>query len=266
MATSEGDIRNGVLLLLKKYGSLTTSEVKKLLHTVMVFDDDDMQTSVSVNGSRKKEPLIMQRIGNVVSHQDEKIRDYYDAYRVDKTSGRALWSILTGLQSEKTLDVISEKEIQRRKVRARTFKPRKINWQEVSHHRTKLGFSGEKFVISYEIKRVFDFAPQDLGRIIHLSEEQGDGAGFDIISLNHDGSDKYIEVKTTTDGADTPFYMTENERAYFNINKDEDNLFIYRVFNFNMDNNEGEIMIISAKELFARYDFDPISYKVSKTN
>lgn len=264
MATSESDIRNGVILLLKKHGSLTTSEVKKLLHTVMVFDDDDVQTSISVEGSRKEEQLIKQRIGNVVSHQEEAIRDYHDAYRIDKTSGYAVWSILTGLQSKKTLNVISEKEVQRRKSRIKAFKPRKINWEEVNHHRTKLGFLGEKFIISYETKKVLDFAAHDLGRIIHLSKEQGDGAGFDIISLNHDGSDKYIEVKTTQGGADTPFYMTENERAYFELNKDEDNLFIYRVFNFDIDKREGEVRVIPAKELFSQYGFDPISYKVSR--
>ncbi|WP_241208464.1 protein NO VEIN domain-containing protein [Streptococcus downei] len=44
-------------------------------------------------------------------------------------------------------------------------------------------------------KRILEFAPQDTGRLIHLSDVQGDGAGFDIISLNEDGTDRYLEVK-----------------------------------------------------------------------
>lgn len=64
MATSESDIRTAVSLLLRQYGSLTTSEVKELLNTVMPFDNDDMQPSRT-----RAEPLITQRIGNIVSHQ-----------------------------------------------------------------------------------------------------------------------------------------------------------------------------------------------------
>lgn len=65
MATTENDIRVGVILLLKQYGSLTTNEVKDLLDTVMKFDEDDLLPSPS----RSNETLIKQRIGNIVSHQ-----------------------------------------------------------------------------------------------------------------------------------------------------------------------------------------------------
>lgn len=261
MATSEGEIKKGVKFLLRKYGSLTTSEVKKLLHTVMVFDDEDLKLSKT----RPGESLIKQRIGNIISHQKPKtVRDYENAYRVDKTSKPTVWTVLSGLESKKTLDIIPDKEIQRRKARIKAFKPRKINWQEVNHHRTELGRLGEEFVVRYEKNEIKKFAPQDLDRIIHLSEEQGDGAGFDIISLDYNGSDKYIEVKTTENGADTPFYMTENERLYFEINKDEDNLFIYRVFNFDRKTCEGKILVIPARELFSQYSVNPISYKISK--
>ncbi|EFQ58064.1 hypothetical protein HMPREF9176_2295 [Streptococcus downei F0415] len=64
MATSESDIRKGVSVLLNQYGTLTTNDVKKLLETVIPFDDDDNEPS-----NTRNEPKIMQRIGNVVSHQ-----------------------------------------------------------------------------------------------------------------------------------------------------------------------------------------------------
>ena len=96
--------------------------------------------------------------------------------------------------------------------------------------RTRFGLLGEEFVIRYETKRILGFAPQDTDRIIHLSEEQGDGAGFDIISLNINGTERYIEVKTTSGGLTTPFYMTENERNYFDIHKNEENLFCAYAF------------------------------------
>lgn len=258
MATSESDIRKAVSLLLRQHGSLTTSEVKKLLNTVMPFDNDDLKMSKT-----RSEPLITQRIGNVVSHQKDDICTYDNTYIIDKTMKPATWSILIGLQSKDTLHRISNEEVQKRKVRRRTFKPQKIDWNELNHRRTELGRLGEEFVIRYETNAVLSFAPDDLERIVHLSEEQGDGAGFDIVSLNIDGSDKFIEVKTTASGEKTPFYMTENERAFFEINKNEGNLFVYRVFDFDKSTREGKIKIITAQELLDQYNFNPISYKVS---
>ena len=260
MATSESDIRNAVSLLLKQHGCLNTSEVKDLLCTVMPFDADDLKPSATRSG----EPLIRQRIGNVTSHQKEKIQDYYDSYRVDKNFRPAAWTMLTGLKSKEELKPISKSEVEKRKAKRRSFKPQKINWEEVNFNRTELGRLGEEFVLRSETSRVLGFADEDIGRIIHLSETQGDGAGFDIISLNEDGSDRYIEVKTTEGGVNTPFYMTENERARFEISKDDDDLFVYRVFDFDKAACTGSIRIIPAKELLLGYAFDPVSYKVSK--
>ncbi|WP_103585388.1 DUF3883 domain-containing protein [Campylobacter concisus] len=258
MATSESDIRKGVSILLNRYGSLNTTEVKKLLETVILFDSDDNEMSKTRN-----EPLIIQRIGNIVSHQKEKQKIYYDTYIIDKKFKPAKWSILTGLKSKKTLSVITNKEIKRRKEIGKKFNPKKIDWQELNGRRTRFGLLGEEFVIRYETKRILGFAPQDTDRIIHLSEEQGDGAGFDIISLNINGTERYIEVKTTSGGLTTPFYMTENERNYFDIHKNEENLFIYRVYNFDEKKCTGNIEIIPALKLFTDYNFDPVTYKVT---
>src|SRR6266403_328981 len=44
-----------------------------------------------------------------------------------------------------------------------------------------------------------------------VSEQDGDGAGYDILSFEHDASKRYIEVKTTNGGPLTPFVVTRNE-------------------------------------------------------
>ena len=46
-----------------------------------------------------------------------------------------------------------------------------------------------------------------------ISQEDGDGAGYDIRSFDFSGGERLIEVKTTTGGQMTPFYLSENERA-----------------------------------------------------
>lgn len=259
MATSEGDIRRAVAVLLKQYGTLDTTEVKELLATVMPFDSDDLEMS-----DTRSEPKVIQRIGNIVSHQGPTVKTYEGIYQIDKSQTPARWSVLIGLKSKGTLEPITDVQSSKRKNLRSQFSPKKIDWQGLNGRRTELGRLGEEFIIRFETNRVLKFAEQDADKIIHLSDEQGDGAGFDIISVNEDGSDRYIEVKTTKGGLDTPFYMTENEKAYFEIHQNEGDLFIYRVYNFDESSRTGQVEIIPADKLFTEYKFDPISYRVTR--
>lgn len=259
MATSEANIRIGVSLLLNKYGALNTSEVKKLLNTVIPFDSDDKRKSKTRN-----EMLILQRIGNIVSHQNTNKKIYLNSYMVDKTNKPAQWILLKGLKTSNTLVKISSADLKKRKKLSRKFKPKKIDWQKINNKRSSIGIAGEDYVFKSETKRVSKFAPQDINRIIHLSQEQGDGAGYDIISLEKDGSSRYIEVKTTDNGLDYPFYMSQNEKLYFDLHKNDKNLFIYRVYNFDINKKKGKIKIIPAADVVNKYSFNSTSYEVSK--
>ncbi|HEX5009216.1 MAG TPA: DUF3883 domain-containing protein [Planctomycetota bacterium] len=52
----------------------------------------------------------------------------------------------------------------------------------------------------------------DLADLVeHVSITRGDGLGFDIHSFEVDGSNRFIEVKTTTQGKQTPFFVSRNE-------------------------------------------------------
>ena len=44
----------------------------------------------------------------------------------------------------------------------------------------------------------------------------------------------------------------------------KENTLIYRVYNYDKDTNVGEIEIITYDKLVANYDFNPITYKVTK--
>ena len=50
-------------------------------------------------------------------------------------------------------------------------------------------------------------------RVRWVSDEEGDGAGFDIASFDRDGSERLIEVKTTDGWERTPFHISSNELA-----------------------------------------------------
>ena len=107
----------------------------------------------------------------------------------------------------------------------------KINYLEREARNTSLGAAGEKFVLEYEKTRLMSIEKFNfVDRIEQVSETRGDWAGYDIRSFNDNGSDRFIEVKTTRYGIETPFFVTKNELGFSTKNSLGYNL--YRVFSF----------------------------------
>ena len=91
-------------------------------------------------------------------------------------------------------------------------------------------------VIEFEQNRLNELGLDDLSReVVHTSVVQGDGAGYDILSFNEDGTPRYIEVKTTRGSLNTDFYMSPNEINF--SEKYPDNFFLYRVYDFGSENS-----------------------------
>lgn len=77
-----------------------------------------------------------------------------------------------------------------------------------------LGRAGEERVLTHERASLLAAGRTDLAeRIRSVSHVDGDGAGYDILSFDPDGSDRLIEVKTTNGRERTPFHITRNELA-----------------------------------------------------
>ncbi len=92
---------------------------------------------------------------------------------------------------------------------------RKFDPAERDARNRSLGKEGEERVVSHEKSRLSQFGRDDLAKQVRwISEEEGDGAGFDILSFTNDGRERCLEVKTTVGHLTTPFYLTENERAF----------------------------------------------------
>lgn len=71
----------------------------------------------------------------------------------------------------------------------------------------------------------------DLARRVRwVSEDEGDGLGYDIASFDMEGRDRLIEVKTTNGWERTPFIITRNELAVADERRDE--WCLLRVWNF----------------------------------
>lgn len=110
-------------------------------------------------------------------------------------------------------------------------KKSKTNYYEKELRNKRLGLLGEEFVINYEKQRLSFLGLDSLTeRIEHVSQTEGDSAGFDILSFNESGKEKFIEVKTTKLGKEAPFYFTRNELKF---SKSESKRYhLYRLFNF----------------------------------
>lgn len=112
-----------------------------------------------------------------------------------------------------------------------TKRPIKINYLEREQRNSKLGEAGESLVFEYEKWSLIHQGKEALAdQVRWIAKEEGDGAGFDILSKNKNGTDKYIEVKTTKLGKETPFFFTENELVV--SQKHSEKYHLFRLFDF----------------------------------
>ena len=94
-----------------------------------------------------------------------------------------------------------------------------------------LGLAGEEFVVHFERWRLIQRGHERLAnRIEHTSQARGDGAGYDVLSFEEDGRERFIEVKTTAYAKETPFFISDGELSFANSHELEFRL--YRVFEF----------------------------------
>jgi hypothetical protein len=134
--------------------------------------------------------------------------------------------------------------------------PLKINYLEKEQSNIQLGMLGEELVLSYEKWNLIKQGKEKYAdQIRWISKEDGDQAGFDILSKNQNGSDKYIEVKTTKLAKETPFYFSRNELLFSASHSKDYHLF--RLFNFEKDAR----MFVKNGSLEEICHSIPVSYK-----
>ena len=109
--------------------------------------------------------------------------------------------------------------------------PIKINYLQREQANSMLGRRGEELIYDYEKWRLVNLGKENLADKIKWISQSDDGAGFDILSKNENGSDRYIEVKTTKLSKETPIFFSKNEYD-FSIKRASE-FYLYRLFNFN---------------------------------
>lgn len=134
----------------------------------------------------------------------------------------------------------------------------KRDYLERESRNRSLGLAGELLVMEYETRRLRNLGAKTFAdRIDHVSKTKGDGLGFDILSFDADGRERFIEVKTTGYVAETPFFISPNEVNF--SSEQSDKFHLYRLFAFR---NKPQMFVLSGP-IAANCLLDPVSYRAT---
>lgn len=134
----------------------------------------------------------------------------------------------------------------------------KRDYLERESRNRSLGQAGERLVMEYEARRLHGAGASHLAeRIEHVAATKGDGLGFDILSFDEDGRERFIEVKTTSYIAETPFFISPNEVDFSDAHPDQFHL--YRLFAF----RDRPQMFTLPGAVAANCLLDPVSYRAT---
>lgn len=121
----------------------------------------------------------------------------------------------------------------------------------------EIGEAGETLVYDYEHKKIEDAKRKgliDRSIFVKWVSRENDFEGYDILSYDIEKKiEKYIEVKTTTGGKNTPFYISENELKFSKAHADK--YCIYRVYGLKNETSAVHFYIIEGN-LEAQENFE----------
>jgi Domain of unknown function (DUF3883) len=138
------------------------------------------------------------------------------------------------------------------------FKAIKRDYFEREALNRSLGLAGEEFIVQFEHWRLIELGQSRLAdRVEHVSQSKGDGLGYDVLSFESDGRERLIEVKTTTFGRDTPFFVSRGELALSHCAHDQFHL--YRLFEF----RKSPRLFDLPGSLNQHCVLDPVTYRAS---
>lgn len=130
----------------------------------------------------------------------------------------------------------------------------KPDYEKEARKLKKLGDRGEKVVMDLEIKKLKEAGRKDLAEKVERVSLTSDSFGYDILSFETDGTEKYIEVKATRAKIGSAnFFFTANELREGKVSK---NYFIYMVY---------EVVSQSPKVWVIKNPFNPENINIVMT-
>jgi hypothetical protein len=143
----------------------------------------------------------------------------------------------------------------------RTTKPNnnsKPDYEKINRLNKKLGDRGEKVVLDFEKERLISTIYKDQVERVSL---KSDNLGYDILSYDEDGKERYIEVKATRSKVgDANFFLSINE---LKTAQQKENYYIYLVYD--ILSKEPKIWIIGNpfNPENNNINIEPVNFRVS---
>lgn len=106
----------------------------------------------------------------------------------------------------------------------------KIDYDKINKANKDLGDNGEEWILNREKQYLLDKHLDELANKVKRVSKDGDGKGYDILSFDEFGNERYIEVKTTSGDINVSFPISINELLASKIYSN--NYHLYRVFNY----------------------------------
>ncbi|VVB90060.1 Uncharacterised protein [uncultured archaeon] len=224
------NVRNNTELLISKKIHIKDSKLK--------FEDNYFNKSFSFKPSKITKMKKSEFIDLIFSRWD-KLRPLYDmamsdsynfvnkeANNVDHTFGEVNPVLIKLLPSE---------IVKRESKKSDSNKSKKTDYAEENEKNQKTGKKGERLVFREEKKYLEKIGRMDLiKKLKHISNED-DSAGYDILSFDEKGNEKYIEVKSTTSKVSNVHHFNISSNEYEKGRKIK-NYHIYFVFETNTKN------------------------------
>ncbi len=196
----------------------------------------------------------------VVASQVAGAEDLHAALRAEAVEPARLptvESILDSLVDPPTLPRRSGSRYTTR-VREAPTVPRFVDYPALEASNRTLGSAGEEFAMRFEQARLGAAGRERLAAAVErVSVSRGDGLGFDVLSFELDGRERWIEVKTTAYGPATPFFVTRNELSV--SQRAPVQYHLYRVFDFRRHAR----FFQKAGQIERAFHLDPVQFSAS---
>ncbi len=137
----------------------------------------------------------------------------------------------------------------------------KPDYEKQNRRNKELGEIGEKIVEDFEKARLIKLGKPNLAKKINRVSTKSDSIGYDILSYNEDGTERYIEVKATRSKVgNANFFLTINE---LNTAREKENYYIYMVYEVLSEKPRIWIIPNPFSPANEKVNLAPINYKVT---
>ena len=153
---------------------------------------------------------------------------------------------------------VPSKRGKRKGISPEDFDKGDVDFEGEAKKNSAIGKAGEDRVVEMEKDHLKKAGKADLAdKVVATRYTLGNNAPYDVMSYEEDGTEKYIEVKTTTGGKSNKYYISENEVKFSEDNSDK--YYLYRLFLFDKRTGTGRYYV--KKGAIDRSTLEPTTYK-----